>query len=83
MTTAATTSSEDPREAVAELPRLLPPPEHKTALDARAHTERYGSLPYRDRPGSLIADIEAAGLTGRGGAAFPVHRKLQAVLDAD
>jgi len=30
----------------------------------------------------LIADLEAAGLTGRGGAAFPVHRKLAAVAKA-
>ena len=33
-------------------------------------------------PGGLISDIEKSGLTGRGGAAFPVHRKLAAVLEA-
>lgn len=80
--TTATTSSEDPKEAVSELPRLLPPPENKKAHGWDAHTGRHGALPYRDRQGSLIADIEAAGLTGRGGAAFPVYRKLGAVLDA-
>jgi NADH:ubiquinone oxidoreductase subunit F (NADH-binding) len=62
----------------AGLPRLLPPaPE-----DLRAHLARYGPAPYRDRPGALIADVEASGLTGRGGAAFPVHRKLAAVARA-
>jgi NADH:ubiquinone oxidoreductase subunit F (NADH-binding) len=64
-----------------ELPRLLPkdglPPE-----DWRAHTARHGRIPYRNAAGALIRDIEAAGLTGRGGAAFPAHRKLAAVLDA-
>ena len=56
--------------------------ENKKAHDWHAHADRHGRLPYRDRQGVLIRDIEAAGLTGRGGAAFPVHRKLQAVLDA-
>src|SRR5215472_4368613 len=54
----------------------------KRSHDWYAHADRHGRLPYRDQPGVLIRDIEAAGLTGRGGAAFPVHRKLQAVYDA-
>jgi NADH:ubiquinone oxidoreductase subunit F (NADH-binding) len=43
---------------------------------------RHGQVPYRGRQGQLIEDVRAAGLTGRGGAAFPVHRKLSAVLSA-
>ena len=62
-------------------PRLLPPgtagPE-----SLRAHLGRLGSVPYRNGPGPLIAELQAAGLTGRGGAAFPVHRKLAAVAAA-
>jgi NADH:ubiquinone oxidoreductase subunit F (NADH-binding) len=79
-----TAVTEDARGAATELPRLLPPPEDKKkdAHDWRAHVDRHGGLPYRDRQGILIGDIEAAGLTGRGGAAFPVHRKLQAVAEA-
>ena len=62
----------------AGLPRLLPPvPE-----DLRGHLARYGPAPYRGKGGALIADVEAAGLTGRGGAAFPVHRKLAVVARA-
>jgi NADH:ubiquinone oxidoreductase subunit F (NADH-binding) len=73
--------------APGELPRLLPPAkEGKRAQNLNAHLARHGALPYRDRadagPGGLIKVIEQAGLTGRGGAAFPVHRKLRAVLDA-
>ena len=72
-----------------DLPRLLPPAEDaKRPQDLAAHLARHGGLPYRDRvgtptsPGALIGDIERSGLTGRGGAAFPVHRKLAAVLEA-
>jgi NADH:ubiquinone oxidoreductase subunit F (NADH-binding) len=60
------------------LPRLLPPaPE-----DLRGHVARYGQTPYRGQTGLLIGDIEASGLTGRGGAAFPVYRKLAIVARA-
>ena len=62
----------------AGLPRLLP----AAPEDLRAHLARYGPTPYRSQPGALIEDIEASGLTGRGGAAFPVHRKLAAVARA-
>jgi NADH:ubiquinone oxidoreductase subunit F (NADH-binding) len=72
-----------------ELPRLLPPVrEGKRPQNLDAHLARHGALPYRDRtgtagnPGALVRDIEEAGLTGRGGAAFPVHRKLRSVLEA-
>ena len=59
------------------LPRLMPP---HGAVEAglRTHLERFGPLPYRG-PRRLIGEVEAAGLTGRGGAAFPTHRKLAAV----
>ncbi|MGD0698775.1 MAG: NADH-ubiquinone oxidoreductase-F iron-sulfur binding region domain-containing protein [Trebonia sp.] len=72
-----------------DLPRLLPPvQEGKRPQNLDAHLARHGGLPYRERigtpanPGALVRDIEQAGLTGRGGGAFPVHRKLKAVLEA-
>jgi NADH:ubiquinone oxidoreductase subunit F (NADH-binding) len=64
-----------------DLPRLLPP-SGQQPQDWRAHSARHGYIPYRGAAGRLIPDLEHAGLTGRGGAAFPVHRKLSAVLDA-
>jgi NADH:ubiquinone oxidoreductase subunit F (NADH-binding) len=66
------------RRAAAGLPRLLP----QAPEDLRAHLSRYGTVPYRNAVGALIEDTEASGLTGRGGAAFPVHRKLTAVARA-
>src|SRR6202453_3264483 len=60
------------------VPRLLP----AAPEDLRRHLARYGPAPYRGQAGLLTGDIEAAGLTGRGGAAFPVHRKLAIVAAA-
>jgi NADH:ubiquinone oxidoreductase subunit F (NADH-binding) len=47
-----------------------------------SHVARYGDLPRLDRGrGEAFADeLEASGLAGRGGAGFPTHRKLRAVL---
>jgi NADH:ubiquinone oxidoreductase subunit F (NADH-binding) len=73
-----TTALSNPVRQAAGLPRLLP----AAPEDLRAHLARYGPAPYRDQPGALITDVEASGLTGRGGAAFPVHRKLAAVAGA-
>jgi NADH:ubiquinone oxidoreductase subunit F (NADH-binding) len=49
------------------------------AADLAQHRERTGPVPWRERPRILVGDVEAAGLTGRGGAGFPTWRKLAAV----
>jgi NADH:ubiquinone oxidoreductase subunit F (NADH-binding) len=64
------------------LQRLLPAGGAGPA-DLRAHLARYGALPslsYSGGPRRFIAEVEAAGLTGRGGGAFPAHRKLAAAV---
>jgi NADH:ubiquinone oxidoreductase subunit F (NADH-binding) len=70
-----------PASDTAGLPRLLPPA-GKPADDLATHLGRHGPVPYRGGVGRLIADVRAAGLTGRGGAAFPTYRKLEAVAAA-
>ncbi len=62
------------------LPRLLPADGRPAGLPA--HLATHGPLPYRGRRGLLIDEVHRSGLTGRGGAAFPVHRKLAAVAAA-
>ena len=63
------------------LPRLLPAsPGLPPGLDLAAHLRWHG-LP-RFRGPALIEQAAAAGLTGRGGAAFPAARKLAAVAAA-
>jgi NADH:ubiquinone oxidoreductase subunit F (NADH-binding) len=62
-------------------PRLLPPAGYPAAGLA-AHLDAFGPPPYRGGPRRLIGEAQAAGLTGRGGAAFPLHRKLAAVAAA-
>jgi len=62
------------------LPRLLaglPPGDRPVTLDE--HLARYGSVREGGRSRSLIDLVEASGLRGRGGAAFPTATKLRAV----
>lgn len=51
------------------------------APDLRSHSARNGPIPWRRREKAFIADVRAAGLTGRGGAGFPVWRKLLTVAE--
>ncbi len=71
-------ASTPPAAPPAGLPRLIPA-DPGADRSLAGHLARLGPLRYPARPGGLIAEAEAAGLTGRGGAAFPVHRKLAAV----
>ncbi len=60
--------------------RLLPE-SGAVPVDLRAHLATHGALPPGS-PGHLLAETAAAGLTGRGGAAFPAARKLAAAAQA-
>ena len=77
-TTVNETASAGAARQAPVLPRLLP----AAPEDLRHHLARYGPTPYRGQAGQLISDIETSGLTGRGGAAFPVYRKLAIVARA-
>jgi len=52
-----------------------------THLDLRAHLNVHGDLRYLDIAG-LIDLAERIQLCGRGGAAFPFHRKVRAVVES-
>ena len=55
--------------------RLLSVP----TTDLAEHERLHGPLPVTGHPGALLPRVEAAGLTGRGGAGFASWRKLAAV----
>jgi NADH:ubiquinone oxidoreductase subunit F (NADH-binding) len=64
------------------LPRLLAGYRPESAMRLEEHLGRYGPPPAPSthrRGRHLIATVEAAGLRGRGGAAFPTARKMHAV----
>jgi NADH:ubiquinone oxidoreductase subunit F (NADH-binding) len=66
------------------LPRLLAGISYCSVADLRDHERQYGPLPLwgtagRRRSGRLIDIVDAAGLTGRGGAGFPTGRKMRSV----
>ncbi len=88
MTAVRSAGAPGPHLPAGQLPRLVAP---GPPLGLEAHLARYGPLPPGlagpPGPGSpgaagLIAAVERAGLTGRGGAAFPVARKMRAVSAA-
>ena len=71
----------------AVLPRLLAGMPAHGAVGLAEHRASNGELPYTTRrerrgAGELIELVEQAGLRGRGGAAFPVARKLRVVMAA-
>jgi NADH:ubiquinone oxidoreductase subunit F (NADH-binding) len=80
VTTLAPTS---PRSEHAPVGLLAAWHEHRRA-DLVAHLDAHGPLPLPDRPdpawaASLVAELRASGLTGRGGGGFPTAHKLASV----
>lgn len=70
-----------PQPAVSAPPALRMLPDSATSqatVSWPGHLARYGPLPalHADR---ILAEVEAAGIRGRGGAGFPTARKLAAV----
>lgn len=60
---------------------LAGPPPSDAPEDLESHLARLGSLPRDAAHRELIADLEASGLLGRGGAGFPVGRKWRAMAE--
>ena len=65
------------------LPRLLAGVQVDAPLTLEEHLARFGGVPWQGPPrrgaSPLITMIEASGLRGRGGGAFPTGRKLRTV----
>lgn len=83
-TTRVLDPDERQRDPGAGLPRLLAGVSADGAMTLGEHVRVHGELPASGRrerrgAGELMAQIEQSGLTGRGGAAFPMGAKLRAV----
>ncbi|HEV2309696.1 MAG TPA: NADH-ubiquinone oxidoreductase-F iron-sulfur binding region domain-containing protein [Acidimicrobiia bacterium] len=68
------------------LPRLLAGYRPDGSVGLEEHLHQYGRPPYgtarRGALVALVAAVEASGLRGRGGAAFPTGRKMRTVAQA-
>ncbi|HEX3900614.1 MAG TPA: NADH-ubiquinone oxidoreductase-F iron-sulfur binding region domain-containing protein [Mycobacteriales bacterium] len=73
-----TVAIEEPRTTSGSSGRLLSGLTTDSSVGLARHHEVWGPLPGL-RATALIDEIESAGLLGRGGAGFPVARKLSAV----
>lgn len=76
MTTVSIERTRPPR-----IPRLLAGLSYHQVAGLREHVTQYGPLPDLPRPARLIDIVAAAGLTGRGGAGFPVGKKMRSVAE--
>ena len=61
------------------IPRLLAGLSYDGPADLAEHYRQYGPLPMVTR--RFIDEVDASGLTGRGGAGFPTGRKMRIVAD--
>jgi NADH:ubiquinone oxidoreductase subunit F (NADH-binding) len=62
--------------------RLLAGPSATGGAESyRDHVARLGRRPLVREPESVLGELDAAGLTGRGGAGFPVGRKWRTVAE--
>lgn len=77
--------STTPAPMPTQLPRLLAGVGGGEPVGLEEHCERYGPVPWRGPrrrgAGPLVASVEASGLRGRGGGAFPTGRKMRAVAE--
>jgi NADH:ubiquinone oxidoreductase subunit F (NADH-binding) len=82
--TPTSTQPAPPRTAgPAGLPRLLAGYRPDGTVGLEEHLHQYGRPPYGSaRRGALVTSVEASGLRGRGGAAFPTGRKMRTVAQA-
>ncbi|HSC74304.1 MAG TPA: NADH-ubiquinone oxidoreductase-F iron-sulfur binding region domain-containing protein [Gaiellaceae bacterium] len=79
--TLSSTWSTPRRAGPAGLPRVLATVREDGRPELlRGHMRRHGTTDDAARGSDLIAEIEASGLTGRGGGSFPTARKLRAVV---
>ena len=82
MTSAATRPAATGTHGPPGLPRLLATYRADRTVGLQEHLDAYGPPPRRGasrRGGPLINSVEASGLRGRGGAAFPTGRKMRTV----